>query len=178
MNTEIENKTKFAPELSIGERLANVRKSEGISLSKASNVTKLKVTYLEALEQDNFDVLPAPIYAKNFIKIYGNYLGLDGEALAIEFAKKSEEPPLIPETPKVSFSYYVSMCFNAIVKNLFLAAAVAACVILFFIIFKTPEETDAFVIQNDKQPIDFVTELESYTPVYDFDEPLPIIKQK
>ena len=176
MNTEFENTTKSAPELSIGERLANVRKSEGISFSKASNVTKLKVAYLEALEQDNFNVLPAPIYAKNFIKIYGNFLGMDGEALSRDFGKKSDEPPIIPESPKISVSYYVSMFFNAIIRNLFLAVTVVACVILFFILFKTPNKTDAFAIQNDIQPKDFVAELESYTPVYDSEEPLPILK--
>ncbi len=176
MNTELENTTESTTELSIGERLAIARKSEGISFNNASNITKLKVAYLEALEQDNFDVLPAPIYAKNFIKIYGNFLGLDGEALSRDFGKKSDAPPIIPEAPKVSFSYYISMLFNAIIRNLFLAAAVAACIILFFIVFKTPKETESFVIQNNKQPIDFVAELESYTPVYDFDEPLPILK--
>jgi len=177
MNTEIENITEPSTKLSIGERLANARKSEGVSFSKAANVTKLKVAYLEALEQDNFDVLPAPIYAKNFIKIYGNFLGLDGEALSRDFGKKSDDPPIIPETPKVTFSYYVSMFFNAIIRNLFLAAAIAACIILFFIVFKTPKETKPFAIQNDTQPKDFVAELESYTPVYDSEEPLPILSQ-
>ena len=69
------------------------------------------------------------------------------------------------------------MFFNAIVRNLFLAVVAVACIILFFIVFKTPEDTETFVIQNDKQPIDFVTELESYTPVYDSEELLPILSQ-
>ena len=176
MNTELENIAESTLELSIGKVLANARKSEGISFSKASNVTKLKVAYLEALEQDKFDVLPAPIYAKNFIKIYGNFLGLDGEELSRDFGKKIEAPQVITEAPKVSFSYYLSLFFNAIIRNLYLAVAVAACIILFFILFKTPEETEMFVIQNNKQPKDFVAELESYIPVYDSEEPLPILK--
>ena len=176
MNTELENTTESAPEISIGERLVTARKAEGISHNKASNVTKLKVAYLEALESNNFDVLPAPIYAKNFIKIYGNFLGLNGEALSRDFGKKSEAPKIIPEKPKISFSYYISMLFNAIIRNLFLAAAVSACLILFFIVFKSPEETEKFVVQKDNQPKDFIVELENYTPVYDFEEPLPILK--
>ncbi len=176
MNPELENIKESAPKLSIGERLANARKAEGISYSKASNITKLKVAYLEALESNNFDVLPAPIYAKNFIKIYGNFLGMDGEALSRDFGKKSEAPKVIPEQPKVSFSYYVSMFFNAIIKNLFLAAAVSACIILFFLVFKSPKETEKFVVQKDIQPKDFIAELERYTPVYDSEEPLPILK--
>ncbi len=176
MNTEIETTTESAPELSIGERLVNARKIEGVSLNKASNVTKLKVAYLEALEQNNFDVLPAPIYAKNFIKIYGNFLGIDGKALSRDFGKKAEKLVLVAEPPKVSFSYYVSLLFNTMARNLFLVVAVVACIILFFIVFIAPDETESFVAQNDKPPKDFILELESYSPVYDFDEPLPLLK--
>ncbi|MDH3403087.1 MAG: helix-turn-helix domain-containing protein, partial [Acidobacteriota bacterium] len=34
-------------------------------------------TYLEALEQERFDVLPAPVFAKGFLREYAKYVGLD-----------------------------------------------------------------------------------------------------
>ncbi len=176
MNTESELITESAPKLSIGERLANARKAEGISLTKASNTTKLKVAYLEALEENNFEEIPAPIYAKNFIRIYGNYLGLDGKELSRDFGKTSEKKPPAPEPPKISFTYYVTLFLNAMARNIYLSVAVVACIILFFIVFKTPKEPEEIVAQNNNTPKDFIVELENYTPIYDLEEPLPNLK--
>jgi len=176
MKTEIETTTESAPKLSIGERLTKARKAEGISLSKASNGTKLKVAYLEALEDNNFEEMPAPIYAKNFIRIYGNFLGLDGDELSQDFGKTSKEKPHVPERPKISFTYYISLLLNTISRNLFLSAAIAACIILFIFVFKSPKEPEKVVVQKDKPPKDFIVELENYTPVYDLEEPLPSLK--
>jgi len=176
MNTELENTEEIIQELSIGEQLAKARKAEGISLSKASNGTKLKVAYLEALEANNFDEMPAPIYAKNFIRIYGNYLGLDGNTLSQEFGKIAKNNLPLPEQPKTSFTYYISSFLNLISRNLFLASAITACIILIIIVFKSPKEPEKVVAQKDKPPRDFIVELENYTSVYDLDEPLPNLK--
>ena len=92
MKTEIETTTESAPKLSIGERLAKARKAEGISLSKASNSTKLKVAYLEALEDNNFEVF----VVKNN-----------------EDAKKKVLDDLMPKIAPKSISWGGSMTFVA-----------------------------------------------------------------
>ena len=175
MNTAPEKTFELIDEPSIGAKLSAARKSKGISFNKASNITKLKVTYLEALEENKFELLPAPIYAKNFIKIYGNFLGLDGEELSKNFGKKTKEVKVILESEKPKPSYHISILFNAITKNLFLVATVVACIVLFFVVFKKPKEIEKFDVKKDKQPENFVVELENYTPVYDSEESLPIV---
>ena len=45
------------------------------------NVNQEKTTYLEAIEDGNYAVIPGRVYAKGFIRNYGNYLGLDGDRL-------------------------------------------------------------------------------------------------
>jgi len=80
----------------IGESLRQTRTGRGLTLVEASEATKIRVRYLRALEAEQWDVMPAPAYARGFLRTYADYLGLDGEALAEEF-RRTVEPPL-PET--------------------------------------------------------------------------------
>ena len=41
----------------------------------------IKTTYLEAIEDGNYDIIPGQVYVKGFIRNYGNYLDLDGDRL-------------------------------------------------------------------------------------------------
>jgi cytoskeletal protein RodZ len=46
-----------------------------------SNKIKVSKIYLEAIESDSFDKLPAEVYAKGFFNSYLNYIGLDRKDL-------------------------------------------------------------------------------------------------
>ena len=69
----------------IGEQLKAAREARNLSLMDISEVIRIKVSYLEALERDDYEHMPVPIYTKNYILKYGNYLGLDGKQLAERF---------------------------------------------------------------------------------------------
>jgi hypothetical protein len=77
----------------IGESLRKTRTGRGLTLVEASEATKIRVRYLRALEAEEWDVMPAPAYARGFLRTYADYLGLDGEALAEEFRRTVEPPP-------------------------------------------------------------------------------------
>lgn len=62
---------------SFGAWLRRQREIREIPLHEIAEVTKISVRYLEALEQDRFDVLPAPVFAKGFLRQYSRYVGLD-----------------------------------------------------------------------------------------------------
>src|SRR5205814_4144291 len=47
--------------------------------------TKIRGKYLRALEDEQFDVLPAETYVKGFLRTYAEYLGLDGQLYVDEF---------------------------------------------------------------------------------------------
>ncbi|MBD3182381.1 hypothetical protein GF312_08820 [Candidatus Poribacteria bacterium] len=72
---------------SIGEQLKAARMAKEKSLDEVSNDTKISKKYLEALEADDYNVFPAPIYAKGSLKAYANYVALDYEALDREYKK-------------------------------------------------------------------------------------------
>ena len=61
---------------SFGEWLRRQREMREISLRDIADRTKISLRYLEAMEADRFDLLPAPIFAKGFLREYARYVGL------------------------------------------------------------------------------------------------------
>ena len=56
----------------------------------------MKVQIVEALEQEDFAKIAAPIYAKGFIKLYAEYVGLDPKPLIDEYISRYVSPPPEP----------------------------------------------------------------------------------
>ena len=62
---------------SFGAWLRRQREVRGISLREIAETSRISLRYLEALEQDRFDLLPAPLFAKGFLREYAKFVGLD-----------------------------------------------------------------------------------------------------
>lgn len=74
------------------------REELGLSLEDLFSKTRVRVVYLQAIENKEFDLLPVPVYAKNFIKIYAQALGVDSETVMKEYegylnAQKEQTQP-------------------------------------------------------------------------------------
>ena len=69
----------------IGQKLASARNAKGVTVSEAGAATKILSKFIEAMESDDFGALSAPVYAKSFIKMYAEYLGLDSRPLVDEY---------------------------------------------------------------------------------------------
>lgn len=65
----------------LGELLRQARVYKGASLRDAERATRISRTYLEALESQDFSLLPPPAYARGIVKNYSLYLGLDPAAI-------------------------------------------------------------------------------------------------
>jgi cytoskeleton protein RodZ len=61
---------------SFGHWLRRQREVREISLREIAERTKISLRYLEAMEEDRFDLLPAPVFAKGFLREYARYVGL------------------------------------------------------------------------------------------------------
>jgi len=87
------------PQGSLGAWLRQQREARGVSLRDIADSSKISVRYLEALERDRLDVLPAPVFAKGFLREYARVVGLDADeavnlyllALSVRDAKLPEE---------------------------------------------------------------------------------------
>lgn len=81
----------------IGEELRKARKEKGYSFEHLEEATKIRAKYLEALENERFEVLPGPIYAKAFLRTYTKYLGLDTDAIMSEYSSGQEATHIASE---------------------------------------------------------------------------------
>ena len=82
----------------IGQKLRQARTERGVELSEVERATKIRAKFIEAMEGDRWQELPAPVYARGFLDIYARYLGLDHEALLEEYRHtvegEGEEQPI------------------------------------------------------------------------------------
>ena len=69
-------------EQSVGKTLSEARLERGAELAEVEARTRIRVRYLRAIEEEDWDVLPGEAYTRGFIRTYAAYLGLDGERLS------------------------------------------------------------------------------------------------
>jgi hypothetical protein len=69
----------------IGNSLREARLRKELDFPELEQGTKIRAKYLRALEDENFDQLPAPTYVRGFLRAYADYLGLDGQLYVDEY---------------------------------------------------------------------------------------------
>jgi hypothetical protein len=69
----------------IGSSLRDARTRQEIDFAELEERTKIRPKYLRALEDEQFDSLPAPTYVKGFLRSYAEALGLDGQPFVDEY---------------------------------------------------------------------------------------------
>src|SRR6202050_2186072 len=72
---------------SVGETLRAERLSKKFSLDQIARETKINSHLLDAIEKNQFDLLPRGVFAKSFVRQYARILGLDEEEMAAEVQK-------------------------------------------------------------------------------------------
>ncbi|MDF2743585.1 MAG: helix-turn-helix protein, partial [Actinomycetia bacterium] len=85
----------------IGEALRSAREAQGKSLDDAAVATRIRSSYLEALEEERFGDLGGAVYAKGFLRSYAGYLGVDPAPLLEAYrAQERPDPPLFEHAPR------------------------------------------------------------------------------
>jgi cytoskeletal protein RodZ len=85
----------------LGETLRRARTAKGITIEDAERVTRIPRKYLEALELENFGILPAPVYARGFLRSYAGYLGLEPAELLPFFPVGHVDAPTLDPLPEI-----------------------------------------------------------------------------
>jgi len=65
--------------------LKATREALGLSLADVYQRTRISVAYLQAIENNDFHLLPVFVYAKNFIKTYARVLGINSKPILISY---------------------------------------------------------------------------------------------
>ncbi len=90
------------PRSPLGETLRKARLEKNITFEDAERVTRIPRKYLEALELEDFGILPAPVYARGFLRSYSSYLGLEPKDLLPFFPVGHVEEPVLESLPEVT----------------------------------------------------------------------------
>jgi cytoskeleton protein RodZ len=69
----------------IGSSLREARIRQELDFPELEERTKIRPKYLRALEDERFDILPAPTYVRGFLRSYAEALGLDGQPFVDEY---------------------------------------------------------------------------------------------
>lgn len=63
--------------IGIGTALKKAREELGFSLEEMQKKTNIQADYLQSLEEERFEQLPSPFYARGFLRAYAKSLRLD-----------------------------------------------------------------------------------------------------
>ncbi|MHB1652773.1 MAG: helix-turn-helix domain-containing protein [Desulfitobacteriaceae bacterium] len=86
-----------------GQVLRSARENKRWELADAEEATKIRVRYLQAMEDEDYRILPGTAYVKGFLRTYAKHLDVDPEqivglykASAIQEAAPALQGPLTP----------------------------------------------------------------------------------
>jgi len=84
---------------SVGSRLRQTREARGYTIEQIARDTHIAKRFLEALEDESFDVFPGDPYLLGFLRKYSEHLGLNSEETVALYhnMQLQEQPPPIDE---------------------------------------------------------------------------------
>ena len=71
--------------IEFGKTLRSAREAKGYTVSQVAEMTHLKSSVVEGLENEDFSMIAAPIYGRGFVKLYCEAVGLEPKPLVDEF---------------------------------------------------------------------------------------------
>ena len=86
-----------------GERLAEARRARQISVLEIAKELHVEESKIRALENNDFEVLGAPVFAKGHLRKYSQLVGVDHDAVLADYyrlTRNQEMPPVIVKRPK------------------------------------------------------------------------------
>jgi cytoskeleton protein RodZ len=85
----------------LGEELRAARESRHLSISDVSDKIHIRSLYLQAIEEENWASIAAPVYVRGFVRTYARFLGLNPEEAVAQYngAAPSEAKPEAPPAP-------------------------------------------------------------------------------
>lgn len=77
-----------------GDNLRREREMRGVALAEIAESTKISKRWLQALEDEQFSVLPGGVFNRGFVRAYARFLGInEEEAVADYIVASGEQPP-------------------------------------------------------------------------------------
>ena len=84
----------------IGRSLREARLKRNLTPADVQKAIRIRDRYLQALEEERWELLPGDAYVKGFLRTYADYLGLEGSLYVEEYNSRfshPDEPRLVPQ---------------------------------------------------------------------------------
>lgn len=104
-----------------GEQLKHLREQKNLSVQDIASRLNLEARIIEAIENNNFEMLSAATYVRGYLRSYAKILGVDAETVISSYNQDAPDPPeIIPEVkhvtqtsssdnPVKAFTYLISL---------------------------------------------------------------------
>jgi cytoskeleton protein RodZ len=77
----------------VGRRLREARTQQKLTLERVAKELHLDVSVISAIEDDNREGMPAPIFVQGYIRSYARLLELPEDELVRQYVAQASEPP-------------------------------------------------------------------------------------
>lgn len=91
--------------LTVGEILRNTREKQNIKLSDVEKQIRVRIKFLDAIENNNWNFFSSKIYITGIIKNYSEYLGLDSKRVLAFFRRDYERKEDVKFKTRISSRY-------------------------------------------------------------------------
>ncbi len=95
-----EEEVKSAPLKKLPD-LKALREERGLTIEDIYLKTRVNASILNAIENGDFNLLPAPVSTKKFIRIYAETIGIDAGIILDHYQRYVDEKQVVPEEVKV-----------------------------------------------------------------------------
>src|SRR5262245_51382298 len=76
---------------SLGQELKRAREERGVALTDIASATHIGVRFLQAIENDSYDVLPGGVFNRAFVRKFAKQVGFDEEQAVRLYEEQLEE---------------------------------------------------------------------------------------
>jgi len=114
----------------VGEILRDARIAKQLTLTDVEERTKIRLKFLDAIEKNDFTILPSLSYAKGFVKNYSEILGLDSKTVLAFFRRQIADVPKSSLLPK-GVEEPLNRSYLQLTPGRFITLVVAALILLF-----------------------------------------------
>jgi cytoskeletal protein RodZ len=95
----------------VAEQLREAREAQKLTIQELAEITKIRTDHIRALEEGNFNVFPAPVYIRGFVRTVSTILKLDVPQVMSNLegelgqTVKFREPPPLTDQPKTPIDF-------------------------------------------------------------------------
>lgn len=169
----------------VGQRLAQERIKKKVTLEEVAKATRIKTTFIKAIEEGNYKILPSSAYAQGFVKKYSEFLGLPTKEILALFRREFNEEKIFKVIPESISKSKEESFTKPYFRERIIAVIIVFLILIGYIIFQyrfailNPPLTVIFPLEKQiiaSQEVLVVGKTSANSTVYINDVPIVVVE--